>query len=202
MSEIRVFLARIRVGKTTLAVKQARQFMKKHPGSPIYTNIPELAGCYLIDYHSFDKFRVWDKGTGYALALFDEMSIEANNREFRNFEESSRQWTALCGHEKVDLHVFSQGVNFDKTIVEKMTELYTLKRFGPWTIARRWFPGDDTDIETGLPRSVWKKNPFPISFQFSTFRPRWYKFFNSWWSPFEGLPDVPEERLIPDVVNE
>lgn len=196
---IRVFLARIRVGKTTLAVKQARMFKKKYPDSPVYTNIPELAGCYLIDYHSFDKYRVHDKGTGHALFLCDEMSIEANNREFKTFEPASRQWTALCGHEKCDLHVFSQGVNFDKTIVEKMTELYTLKRFGPWTIARRWFPDDDTDVETGLPRSVWRKNPFPFVWRYSIFRPRWYKYFNSWWSPFEHLPDVPEEFLIPEV---
>lgn len=193
---ISIILAPIRTGKTTMAVRMAHKFWKQHPNSPVYTNIPDLAGAYFVSFDEFDTYRVWHKDTDYALYLLDEAGLEINNREFKSFKPSSRQWVALSGHEKTDLVVFSQACDFDLTLRVKATDLYTLKRFGPWTYCRRWFKKEDTDIESGWPRWIWQKSPFPVVLSTIIYRPHWYKYFNSYWSLFDNLPDVPESRLI------
>lgn len=200
---VKVFVGLIRCGKTTHAIRTARKFWRKYPDSPVYTNIPDLSGAYFIDFYSFDTYRVWDKGTGHALYICDEASTEINNRDFKSFPKASRNWIALCGHEKCDLVVYSQAVDFDATIMHKATDLYTLKRMGPWTIARRWFQSFQADPDSmGCPRPAWQRNPFPVDFQQTIFRPRWYRYFNSWWSPFDHLPDVPDSLLIPELTKE
>lgn len=197
--EISLFIAPIGTGKTVHAVRSAHKFWKKYPGSPVYTNIPDLEGAYLIDITEVRKFRVYDKGTGIALYLLDEVGTgNTNNRNFKNIPPEVLLWISMHRHEKCFVQLYSQAVDMDITFVRKMKSLYVLSKLGPWTFARRWFRSKkgETDIETGLPRYPWSPSPFPVVFSTITYRPHWYKYFNTYWSPFEHLPDVPEDRLI------
>lgn len=182
-----------------MAVRMAHKFWKKYPDSPVYTNIPDLTGAYFVDLMETDTYRIHDKGTGHALYLLDECGTgSTNNRNFKAFKQSAILWIAEHRHEKVDMYCFSQAVDMDINFVRKCEQLWTLNKFGPWTYARNWFKKKkgETDIETGLPRFPWYCSPFPVVLSSITYRPHWYPFFNSWWSPFENLPDVPESRII------
>lgn len=202
---ISLFIAPVGVGKTTHAVRTAHKFWKLHPDSPVYTNIPDLAGAYFIDISETDTFRVWHKGTDWALYLLDEAGVgTTNNRNFKNFKQDCIMWIAEHRHEKIDMYVYSQAVDMDINFVRKCEAIYTMNKLGPWTYCRRWFKAKkgETDIETGLPRFPWHPSPIPFVLGEIVYRKHWYKYFNSYWSPFEHLPDVPESRKIGSLNKE
>lgn len=197
--QITLVLAPIGTGKTCHAVRMAHKFWKKYPGSPVYTNIPDLTGAILIDITEVTKYRLYDKHSGQALLLLDECGTgSTNNRNFKNIPSMVLLWISMHRHEKVEVYLYSQAVDMDITFVRKMKSLIVLRKFGPWTYARRWFKDrkGETDLETGLPRYPWAPSPFPVAFDHIVYRPHWYKYFNTYWSPFEHLPDFPDSRII------
>lgn len=191
---VTIILGLIGAGKSTLAVRYARKFWKKHPDSPVYTNMDDVSGAYHIDLNDFSKYRVYDKGTGFGLVVLDEMGLAACNRSWKSFPKAAHEWFKTSRKEHVDVICFSQALDFDVTIPRITASVYTIAKIGPWTIGRRWKHVSAQDVQTGYPRYEWTPGKWPFSI--FCFRPFYYKYFESYDSHFKDLPDVPDSRLI------
>lgn len=188
---VTVYLGVIGVGKSTYGVKIAQMAFKA--GVKVYTNMPDIAGAYKISLSDLMKYDISN-----GVVIWDEMGIEANNREFKSFPRGAREWFKLARHYKCAVHVFSQALDFDVTIPRITSEIYTMRKglIFPVTWLVKWNQVRDTDQQTGYPRWIWEPTRFPRRM---CWRPRYYKYFNSWQAP--QLPALPEDRLIPYPEN-
>lgn len=108
-------------GKSTFAAYLARKYLKK--GITVYANFP-IIGCYEIDpKKDLGTFQVQD-----ALVLWDEASISANNRNFKDFPKTCIEFLKLHRHYNVEIWVFSQAYDdVDITIRRLCHSVYWIK---------------------------------------------------------------------------
>ena len=99
-------------GKSTYLVKLAIKYLKK--GFYVYTNMPDmvLPGIRLIDVEQIGDF----VPVANSLLLLDEVGMIWDNRNFKNFKPSVRDFFKLQRHYKVITYLASQTFDIDKKL--------------------------------------------------------------------------------------
>ena len=141
-------------GKTTLATKKARKLNKqirrdekrvkrglkrKCPYKYVLTNF-NCKGCYKIDFSDIGVYDIQE-----CAIILDELTIDADNRDFKNFQRSSVEGFIYHRHYFNDIFYYTQNYNaVDKKIRDLTHTLYFVKKsylpfFSLFTKARRIF---------------------------------------------------------------
>lgn len=189
---ISIFIGSVGSGKTTMAAKLAVKAMKRN--RKVYSNVDEIEGVIPITADDIGKFNLHD-----GLLIFDEAGIEYNNRlsmqkgGSKTMNQDAIKWFKLSRHFKVDVVIFSQAQDFDVTLRRLASKIFIIRKslvpcFSSYKrLSAHWV----TDQATGDPRLEWSFVPLSTRW---IFRPRWYKYFNSY-----NVPDLPMlERDIDD----
>ena len=123
------------VGKTTLATKLARQGLKKY--RHVYTNF-QCYGTEKIDYKDLATYKMYN-----SLIVLDELTLDADNRDFKLFSKSHKDFFTLHRHLGCDIIYLTQNYeNIDKKIRDCTNELWYMSKsvlpfFKRFTFAKR-----------------------------------------------------------------
>lgn len=185
---IRIFFGSPGCGKTTQAVKFAYKLRRKRkPFLNFEHTVPGASVCDL------DGLGTWTFPDG-SYVLIDEAGIEYNNRRFKTLPQFTIAWFKKHRHYMCDVDIFSQSwEDMDVTLRRLATELWYMKKIGPWTLSRRVYKFVMVDqtthqITDGYKFAnmawllIWPLQlgwPFLPKFKL-TFRPFYYRFFDSW----------------------
>lgn len=199
-------------GKTTLASKKARSVNRlikrdkkriakgKKPRCKyerVYTNFA-CKGCYKID---FSDIGIYDLHN--ACIILDEITIDADNRDYKNFKKSSVEGFVLHRHYDLDIYYYTQHWEaVDKKIRNLTQTLFYAKKsilfpFSLFTRTKQIFRTIDINEYT---KEIVTGYRFPNFFEVFLsffglirlgeicFRPFYYKDFDSFEQPLELLP--------------
>ena len=117
-----------RVGKNTMLTMIAQRELKKMAKGKskykhIYTDF-YCEGCEQFSFYDFKHFKAYD-----SLFLSEEMGLDADNRDFKNFPVEIRDWFVLHGHFHCDIIYATQDYsNVDKKIRQLTEELWYLEK--------------------------------------------------------------------------
>lgn len=199
---INLYFGLPRCGKTTVACKLAKKFIKK--GRPVYVNFPcKVKGTIQIENEWIGKYDM-----SYGVIIIDEASIYADSRSYKNFSTKLVEFFCLHGHWGCDIFLFTQIYNrVDSTIRMMAENVYMVRKNPilrfittvyrvPYGIAFSNTDGDRKEkkqygeINEGYkaPTLVQKLTAMRV------FRPAYYKYFNTHWKPYE-LPEIPAELI-------
>lgn len=179
------------VGKTSFLAKIAflenRRIRRgKSSYTKVYTNF-WCDGCFRFNFRDLGRYDISN-----ALILIDEISLEADSRDFKSFSAQLKQFFVLHRHYNCDIVYFTQQYDgLDKKIRDLTFDLWAVKKLGPWTMARRIYRTLDINDDS---HEIVQGYRFPnffesvLSFLFPylfhvrhwCFRPRYYKYFDSW----------------------
>lgn len=182
---IRYYWGLPRCGKTTFAAKHLFKLSKKRK---CYANfdVIDLPNVIQFDTKLLDTMAPCNG----AYVVIDESAIAYNSRKFKSFSSGAIEYFKLHGHIDNFIDVISQAYNDTDLIIRNLVaEYWHVTKFGPFSVARRWFLKEDID-DNGQPitkfykRSpLWQLVPFqPKQYEF-VFRSRYYKYFNSFSFP-------------------
>lgn len=183
-------------GKTTflamLAQKELRRIAAgKSKYKFVMTNF-YCAGCVQFDYAQLGHYHIED-----ALILIDEITLDADSRDFKQFDKAHKMFFLLHRHYGIDVVYFTQMYdNVDKKIRDVTYNLFFVRKLGCFSVAKVIYRTLDIneqtkDIVNGyrFPGLIERILPF-IKTSYWCFRPRWYKYFDSWDVP-DQLPHRP-----------
>lgn len=195
------------VGKTSFLAKIAflenRRIKRgKSKYKRVYSNF-SCTGCYRLNFQDLGHYDMSD-----SLILIDEITLEADSRDFKSFSQHLKQFFVLHRHYSCDIIYFCQQYDgLDKKIRDLTFDLWYVKKLGPFTMARRIYRCLDINEDT---KEIVQGYRFPglietlFSFLFPwlfklrrwCFRPRYYKYFDSW--ERISLPPYPARPWVSD----
>lgn len=108
-------------GKTTLMTKLALDHLKK--GWFVYANF-YIPGCYQFDIDDIGSYQFKYN----SLILIDEAGIIFNNREYKNFKKTWREFFALQRKYGNKIVMCSQSYNIDKALRDLADNLYVVSK--------------------------------------------------------------------------
>lgn len=174
-------------GKTTvLAMIAQRALQGKRtlgiaPCNTVLTSFP-CPGCYQLDFNELGKYHFHD-----CLMIIDEISLFADNRNFKQFSDSLLYFFKLHRHMHIDLIWCSQSATDADKKIRSVTECsYIIDRY-LWFTAIKPILKYHTVI-AGEPGERFELAP-PIDWKWC-FRPKWYKYFDSY-----AVKPLPESQL-------
>lgn len=187
------------VGKNTVATMIAQNALKKGKYSHVYTSFA-CEGCEKIEFKDLMKYR-----TPNSLVVFDEMGVDADGREFKNFPNEIRDFLVYHRHDFADLIYCTQDYsNVDKKIRQLTHELWYLEsncipilcNFTRGTRIYRTIAINELTSELILgyrfpkiSERIFRKSMMTV------WRPKWYKYFDSWeLGPLESRPILSSEK--------
>lgn len=110
------------VGKSTILVQQAKKLKKKYDN--IYTINIDIKGCKRITRETLEKYKIEN-----SLILWDEITMDADNREFKTFSKELRDFFILHRHLNCDIIYVTQNYeNVDKKIRDLTSELWYMQK--------------------------------------------------------------------------
>lgn len=185
-------------GKTTLAVKHIIDGKKK--GLNVYTNIPvNIDGVYLVGKDDLGEYDIHD-----GLLIWDEASIDFDNRDFKSFTQKAKVFNLLHRHARLDLRYYTQKYDgVDSKIRSLASKVYWVRKmkfrrniskaisvpYGVY-IPERGDTANVGEIINGYYRPSWLDRLFAEKVK----RKKYYKYFDSWELP--DLKPLPENRRI------
>ena len=191
-------------GKTTILAKIAQKELRKiRRGKSAYKHVLTnfyCEGCEKIQLNDYKNYVTHD-----CLVLLDELTLDADSRSHKSFPAEVKEFIVMHRHLGNDIVYFVQDYSrVDKTIRELTYDLWYVRKsvipfFNRFTIARRIFRNITineftSDLVMGYRFSKFLERIF-ISCVKITYRPRWYKYFDSF---DEGdLINVPELSYQP-----
>lgn len=197
---IRTFFARPGAGKTTQCCALAKKYSRRY--KHVYLNFENtVPGVHSCDLEGLGD---WTFPLNSYIAV-DESGIEYNSRKYKTLSQATIRWLKKHRHYRCDLDFFSQSWDdMDKIIRNLSSELWILYRFGPWTLGRRIFKRvgvdknshqivDEYRMASMLWLLIWPLQlGYPFDKKFTlTFRPFYYKFFDSWERDDLAVRDFP-----------
>ena len=114
------------VGKSTTLVRIARKEQKRviKRYENIYTINIDIKGCKKITRKELERYRFEN-----ALILWDEITMDADNREFKTFSKDLRDFFILHRHLGCDIIYATQNYeNVDKKIRDLTSELWYMSK--------------------------------------------------------------------------
>ena len=175
-------------GKSTLLAKLAYKELKRiKKGKSKYVRILSnyfIRGCSVLDFDMLGKYDMSN-----SLILIDEISLDADSRDFKSFSKPLKQFFILHRHYGCDIiYATQQYDGVDRKIRELTQNLYYMKKAGPLTYAtaiyRKITITEDSEIKMGyvLPKLIKIISDIRHTMIFC-FRPRYYKLFDSFHAP-------------------
>ncbi len=196
-------------GKTTFLTMIAQRELKRiAKGKSKYEFV--LTNFYCEGTHRISYADLGNYDIRNCLILLDELTLDADSRAYKFFTEEKKMFFILHRHYNCDLIYFTQQWDgIDKKIRDLTSDLFYVKKafsnvqgllfkpFQCFSVARRIFRTLDINqytnqIVTGYRFPTWFERFFGNTKQFC-FRPKWYKFFDSW----EILYELPEFEICP-----
>lgn len=109
-------------GKSSYLVRKAIQYQKK--GFIVYTNMQDccLDGVRIINPNDLGDF----VPVADSCLLLDEVGMLYDNRDYRNFKPSVRNFFKLQRHYKVVCYLASQSFDIDKKLRDLTDEMYLI----------------------------------------------------------------------------
>lgn len=115
-------------GKSTYFAKLAKKALKKK--RKVYTNMIELKVNGVV---LFDPREIGDKvPVPGSLVLIDEAGIVFDNRNFKSFKESNRDFFKLQRHYKCEVWIASQSFDIDKKLRDLTDDMILTVNVFPW----------------------------------------------------------------------
>ncbi|MDE6005603.1 MAG: hypothetical protein K2G88_09485 [Oscillospiraceae bacterium] len=177
-------------GKTTVLTMIAQRALQGKftlglpPTKRVFTTFP-CPDCYEIDFNNLGKYNFH-----HCLILIDEISMYADNRNFQKFSEELKYFFKLHRHFHVNVVWCSQSARDADLKIRAVTERsYIIDKY-LWFTAIKPILKYHT-VRGGQPDEKFELSP-PIDWHWC-FRPRWYKYFDSFHEP-KKLPE-PELKL-------
>lgn len=175
-------------GKTTLLTSIAQKELRRiSKGKSKYKHVLTNFYCDGCERVSMDNIGVFDIED--SLILFDEITLEADSRDFKSFEQTKKLFFTLHRHVGCDIIYFCQDFSrVDKTIRNLTFDLwYCTKSIFPFlsefTLCRRIFRNININEYTSELVLGYRFAKFSeIVFSHCTkilFRRPWYKYFDS-----------------------
>lgn len=189
---IRVFFGSPGCGKTTLACKFLLKKQKDY--SYVYGSFAHtVPGAGICD---FDKLGTWTFPE-HSYVADDEGGINFNSRKTTAMPQFTIAYLKYLRHYKIDLDLFSQSWEDIDIILRRLqAELWYMYRLGPWTLCRRVYKRvmvdknthqiiDGYEMPSILWLFLWPLQVLGITDRryMLTFRPFYYKYFDSWDAP-------------------
>lgn len=186
-------------GKTTWLTKLALDAVRDGKYQHVYTNVHlNVPGVTIIDNDVIGTYELEN-----CLLLIDEATLFADSRDFKNFSKGRLEYFLEHRHRCADIVLFTQqwdGVDRKiRVITDRVYYVYKGFFTGRW-ISSCWrvpygilFPDPKkTGEKLGEIVQGYSKPPF-LNRLFATriFRPKYYKYFNSW--ELEKLPELPQK---------
>ena len=193
-------------GKTTILAQKAYDAVKKGKYDHVYTNVKlNMPGVTYIDNDCIGQFQLEN-----CLLLIDEATLFADSRAYKSFDKDKLQYFLMHRHYHVDIILFTQqwdGVDRKiRVITDRVYYIYKTWLTGPWISKCYRIPygiiipdpkkgGEKLgEIIQGYARPPW----FVRLFAMRVYRPRYYKYFDSWEAkPLKELPAT-YETIIED----
>ena len=199
-------------GKTTLLTKFAIKEIKriKHKRSrykAVYTNF-YCKGANKITYDDLKKHKLYD-----SLIILDEITLDADNRKFKQFSDDIRDFFILHRHLGIDVIYATQSYELVDLKIRQLTqELWYMSRtvvpfFQNFTTAKRIYRNINinehtSDLTLGYRFCNLIESLCVSNFK-TCFRPFYYKYFDSYEEgSLENRPifqPVPWEELPQDI---
>ena len=178
------------VGKTSflakIAHKENRRIKRgKSKYKRVLTNF-YCRDCYRLDFKQLGTYDISD-----SLILIDEITLEADSRDYKNFSHNLKEFFILHRHYGNDVIYFTQQYDgVDKKIRDLTFDLWYVKKIAWFTIATRIYRtidiNENKEIVQGYKFPSLFENilsfifPWIIRIRKICFRPRYYKYFDSW----------------------
>lgn len=175
-------------GKSTMlakiAAKELRRIRKgKSPYKRVLSNY-YIKGCHILNFADIGHVDMSD-----SLILIDEISLDADSRDFKQFSKDLKQFFILHRHYGVDIvYATQQYDGVDRKIRELTHNLYYMKKAGQITYAnaiyRKITITEESDIKVGYEFPKLLKILFAFRQNVELcFRPLYYKYFDSFEAP-------------------
>lgn len=188
-------------GKTTLISYFAFRGVKNKNYKNVYSNVHlSIEGVTYIDNECIGRFNLSD-----GLILIDEASLFADNRDYKSFDKKVKEFFLLHRHYNVDILLFTQqwdGVDRKiRVITDRVYYVYKGQFLGKWFTRFHRIPYGiiipDPKKNSGSSKlgeiiQGYCKPPLLVRmFCPFVFRPKYYKYFDSWDCPvLQSLPDI------------
>lgn len=187
------------VGKTTILASHAYKYThsKKSPYKHVYSNIPlDIKGVTFIDNDCIGKFDISD-----GVLLIDEGTLFADSRDFKSFGADKVYYFMMHRHFNVNIEIFVQQWDaLDRKIrciTDKVFYVYKPFFLSRWCSRYYRIPygiiipdGKSESQKLGEIIQGYCKPPFLVRlFAPRVWRPKWYRFFDSW--EHRDLPSLP-----------
>lgn len=172
-------------GKSTFLAKIAKQYQKKGYRVFVLSDSP-VDGCCLFDWKDLG---VYDMSN--SVILIDEVSLYADNRDYKKFADTVKKFMILHRHYHCDIFWFTQQYDgVDRKIRELTTCLYYVRSLGSVSYAVRIdrfirVDKEQMQIMVGYKLSsilrilfAWLNGCLKVCY-----RPRYYRYFDSFDAP-------------------
>ena len=169
-------------GKSTILVREYLKNRKRYDN--IYTINIQIANVPMIDKSDLEEYKFKN-----CLILWDEITMDADNREFKTFSKNLRDFFILHRHFGCDIIYATQNFeNVDKKVRDLTSELWYMSKsviplFKHFTLAKRIYRNINinemsSELTLGyrfcnLLESIFVSNCKIV------FRPRYYKYFDT-----------------------
>ncbi|MBE6148635.1 MAG: hypothetical protein E7167_04020 [Firmicutes bacterium] len=170
------------VGKSTILVREYKKNRRKY--DHIYSINIQIKGVPLITKEDLEKYKF--KNT---LILWDEITMDADNREFKSFSHDLRDFFILHRHLGCDIVYATQNFeNVDKKVRDLTSELWYMSKsviplFKNFTSAKRIYRKINineftSDLTLGYRFCNFLESIFVSNFKLC-FRPFYYRYFDT-----------------------
>lgn len=186
-------------GKTTLMAYHALKGIKSKKYENVYGNVHMVIDGYTyIDNYCIGKFNLEN-----CLILIDEATLFADNRKFKDFDMGKITYFLEHRHYNADIILFTQqwdGVDRKiRVITDRVYYVFKGRIFGHWFTTYYRIPygiiipdphKDKSSEKLGeIVQGYCKPNILIRLFAPKLYRPKYYKYFDSWEKPY--LPKLP-----------
>lgn len=186
-------------GKSTILVKEWKKNRKKY--KHIYSVNIQIDGVEEITKEDFRKYRFEN-----SLFLWDEITLDYDNRNFKDFTQEDKDAWLLHRHTGCDIIYATQNYeNVDKKIRDLTQDLWYISKsvipiFGQFTATKRIYRTININEHTSELTLGYRfcnliEGLFVSNFKL-VFRPMYYKYYDSWDLLGLGERKLYEERNI------
>lgn len=175
-------------GKSTMLAKIATKELRRiEKGTSKYERVLSnyyIEGCGILN---FDMIGVVDMSD--SLLIIDEISLDADSRDYKQFSKNLKQFFILHRHYRCDIiYATQQYDGVDRKIRELTHDLWYMKKCGVFTYATAIFRHinitEDSDIKVGYVFPNIFKMIFDLKHNVRIcYRPRYYQYFDSFEAP-------------------
>lgn len=161
------------IGKSTLGL---------YPAKTVLTTFP-CPGCYELDFDDLGMYNFCD-----CLMIIDEISLYADNRNFKNFSDNLLYFFKLHRHYNIDLVWCSQSATDADKKIRAVTEMSYIIDPLPFQFTAIKPIIKQHGLKNGEPAEIFELAP-PIRWTYC-YRPKWYKYFDSFQTRKLPEPDL------------